>query len=603
MAEAEKLPNAHLSDPNQVGVPDQGITSPDGGGEKNFKVSRRGFLRVATTAGMAAALASCTPGSADARIEIPEAGGQSTPAQVMGLETIPSPDSIESIFAKEKPRVGFAPTGGSGGTEETAYTKALELVAGGGLTKIEQRLNADRGFHLPKDLEAKDVVVVAAGEGLLGVVNTEYGVYVVSSEGELNKWANKTAVVCAKCQETKNEKELLADAKGGYWRIEERDAVDAVHLVKSDKNGEDLPGKQVTMDVLMIPYNNVLNSDKPVEPEDSGILLLPTALLLPPEGKVPKSSVQSFLEMGGNKGLGIKTPYYGFYLVQEPEKATETPDLVAWYNPWATDPGQRLSKGGAEAIFMDLATPTPEAPSAPTLEGLKAVNENGKIVYYVEVGNKYGLKEGEYAGELIEYTFNGKKVKGVCLEPRVAKSPLEKRNTAEVAAGNWVIPFPMDPRGMENLEITEWGPSGYGIISFAIKGLSPQSGFVSPFLEETSKSCTGNFPGYGGGCNIDIPTRFTAGEKKHYLLVIVPENGFSNTESNILGFGDKIIEGVNGYLKGSAPMGTQAIIGLGLGPGTSPGGDIKLVDNIWKEKASDGREFMIFLGTNRTPGK
>ena len=67
----------------------------------------------------------------------------------------------------------------------------------------------------------------------------------------------------------------------------------------------------------------------------------------------------------------------------------------------------------------EKAEPALELSEAPEIEGLKPYLEEGKIVYRAEAANLYGLKEGDYAGEIVSYTLNKKQESGVGLIPPV----------------------------------------------------------------------------------------------------------------------------------------------------------------------------------------
>lgn len=132
------------------------------------------------------------------------------------------------------------------------------------------------------------------------------------------------------------------------------------------------------------------------------------------------------------------------------------------------------------------------AEKAPKIEGLKAVEENGKIVYRAEKGNPYGLKEGEMAGYVIpletgetvqegimgEVKFN--KGVGLVLEDRVILNLLSQANSPEaIKQGKWKMVLNFDPRD-SHLRIWETSPNGI-TYSLSLSGISGKVEFVYPF--------------------------------------------------------------------------------------------------------------------------
>jgi len=74
------------------------------------------------------------------------------------------------------------------------------------------------------------------------------------------------------------------------------------------------------------------------------------------------------------------------------------------------------------------------------------------VVYLAEKDNKYGLKEGEYAGEFLSnVVVNNKKEEtttqgGIRLVAPVVQKIMDDTNTPEaIKAGKWQIAFPLDP--------------------------------------------------------------------------------------------------------------------------------------------------------------
>ena len=91
-----------------------------------------------------------------------------------------------------------------------------------------------------------------------------------------------------------------------------------------------------------------------------------------------------------------------------------------------------------------------ELSKAPEIEGLKAYLEENKIVYRAEATNSYELEEGDYAGEIVNYTLNQKGENGVGLVPPVLEVLLKEHQTLEALEERGEkFPLPFDPRGME----------------------------------------------------------------------------------------------------------------------------------------------------------
>ncbi|PJE67323.1 hypothetical protein COU95_03070, partial [Candidatus Shapirobacteria bacterium CG10_big_fil_rev_8_21_14_0_10_40_9] len=96
------------------------------------------------------------------------------------------------------------------------------------------------------------------------------------------------------------------------------------------------------------------------------------------------------------------------------------------------------------------AEPLLELSEAPKVEGLKAYLEDDKIVYRAETANLYGLKEGDYAGEIVSYTLNQKRENGVGLIPPVLEILLKGyQPESPYDVKEEKIPLPFDPRGLE----------------------------------------------------------------------------------------------------------------------------------------------------------
>jgi len=128
------------------------------------------------------------------------------------------------------------------------------------------------------------------------------------------------------------------------------------------------------------------------------------------------------------------------------------------------------------------ATPDPIL-QVPKIEGLTAKEVDGKIVYYAEAGNPYGLKEGELAGRVVDIKIargvkfaeagdaQGEAGTGVVLHEEVV------RRLAE--AEPWKIPFFFDPQG--ELEIIDsLTPDGRHKNIF-FKDTAAET-FVSPYI-------------------------------------------------------------------------------------------------------------------------
>ena len=235
-------------------------------------------------------------------------------------------------------------------------------------------------------------------------------------------------------------------------------------------------------------------------------------------------------------------------------------------------------------------TPPPESsqvPDVPQFEGLSLVKEGEKWVYQNE--------RGEYAGEIIDYIFNGEKTQGVLLTPASWRTIEPKFNTPEkIAAGEWVIPFPLDPRGEKELIISRWRPGILDYVFLTVSRVGMKAKIVSPFKESVKKSCSGVSPGFGGGCDLTVPSKYCMGSD-HALIFIAPERGYSETGRNSATFGEKVIGNISGSLGPKAPRGTQLIVALGPGAEYDQGEDMNISDNILAVKSSDGREMTVFL--------
>ncbi len=242
------------------------------------------------------------------------------------------------------------------------------------------------------------------------------------------------------------------------------------------------------------------------------------------------------------------------------------------------------------------AIPTSEAPSAPTLAGLKLVQEGGKWVYKNE--------KGEYAGELIEYTFNGEKTKGVVLTPDVVKKLMEISNTSEaVSKGQWKIAVPLDVRGQRMLNVNTWRLNwGGGIIQtyLRIGGLNGEDiPLLSPFVEPSSLDPGGNYPNFKtSGININLPSSIGKGGDKTLTFMVRQEiAGKIPVTSRFFNLGDIIghYSSGAGTLGGTAPENTQVMLVI-VG---NPTKDLDISDNFLTVTTPGGGEVMVFLGAEQ----
>lgn len=112
-------------------------------------------------------------------------------------------------------------------------------------------------------------------------------------------------------------------------------------------------------------------------------------------------------------------------------------------------PGTDLTEEYTKDAFAGIRGEE-ELAQAPQIEGLKALWQEEKIIYQAEADNPYGLEEGEYAGEIVEYIVNDQAESGVGLVPSVLEVLVAPYNSPEaVLAGNERFPLPFDPRGRE----------------------------------------------------------------------------------------------------------------------------------------------------------
>jgi|GEM_PF-2031540 len=135
--------------------------------------------------------------------------------------------------------------------------------------------------------------------------------------------------------------------------------------------------------------------------------------------------------------------------------STETPTPPETPTPTKTPtpPETPTPTGTPMPIFTPTATPeltpTEEIVNPPEIEGLKVSYEEDKIVYRAEAENPYGLKEGDYAGEVVNYIVNGQAERGVGLIPAALEVLVAPYNNPEaIRAGNEKFALPFDPRGM-----------------------------------------------------------------------------------------------------------------------------------------------------------
>lgn len=279
-------------------------------------------------------------------------------------------------------------------------------------------------------------------------------------------------------------------------------------------------------------------------------------------------------------------------LTPSPTKtASPTPTLTATPTETATPTPTETSTSTSTPEPTPTFTPTPEPTpteellQAPQIEGLKTIEEEGKIIYKTEAE--------AYAGEVIEYKFNGQETRGIVLVPEVVKNLMEEVNTEEaIAKGDWKIPFPLDARGEKDLEIQTWVPGVLRYVDFVIKGLSIEAKIVSPFLEEVKLSSTGSFPRYNAkGPDLELPSIYDRGEVGHFLALVCPIES-ELLSSGYVNMGEPIAWGMEGILGGVAPEEAKAIILLGPGPEFSDKDDFNITDNILEIEGH-----MVFLAT------
>jgi hypothetical protein len=265
-----------------------------------------------------------------------------------------------------------------------------------------------------------------------------------------------------------------------------------------------------------------------------------------------------------------------------------------------------LNKSTSEPTLTRMPTgiPIPPATSIPgitpivtnTLENISQTPVIPDLAHLHLEGNTLKTEQGEYAGEIIEYIFNGEKTKGVVLIPSEGKKLMEKANTPQaIAKGNWKIAFPLDARGETSLEVYTWGPPGWGDISFILKQVSLGARLVSPFLQAVEKVDGGNSSGFGKTCDLSLPQDFAQGYKDHVLMFILPKGGYSTGTESTADLGSVVVKDIRGNLGSRAPEGTQ--VGISLGPGAEyeSSEDVDITDNILTLKDASGEEMMVFL--------
>ena len=129
---------------------------------------------------------------------------------------------------------------------------------------------------------------------------------------------------------------------------------------------------------------------------------------------------------------------------------TETPTPEATATPRPTDTPPATATAKPTATPEPTATPTPETLTivdAPKVEGLKAVVEDGKVVYRAEAGNKYGLEketlaaiyypEAYLVGDSVE---TAKRVGAVGICKEVERYYLQQAGSPQKAI-LWALPF------------------------------------------------------------------------------------------------------------------------------------------------------------------
>jgi hypothetical protein len=246
-------------------------------------------------------------------------------------------------------------------------------------------------------------------------------------------------------------------------------------------------------------------------------------------------------------------------------KPTETLVPTVTFTPFPIP----VATNTPEAIFEDIV----KTPEVAQFKGFSLVEKDGKWIY---VDGK-----GEYAGEVVEFTYNNEKFFGAVLTPAAWLVIEPGINTSEkIAKGDWVVPMPLDARGESGLVIYKWWPRILDYVFLNITGISSNAKFVSPFKESVGKTCSGNAPGFGKGCDLSVPQQYVSGSTDHSLMIIAPENGYSVKGGDTVGLGGRVIEDVNGFLGPKAPKNTQIIIGVGPGAEYTEGEDMDVSSHI-----------------------
>lgn len=235
-----------------------------------------------------------------------------------------------------------------------------------------------------------------------------------------------------------------------------------------------------------------------------------------------------------------------------------------------------------------------KAPQRIEILGVELVVEDGKGVYRAEADNSMGLKEGEYAGELVEYVLDGKDAVGLVLVPEAVRVLVEDVNTTEaIAQRDWKIPFPLDIRGSINLDIRNVYTRGNdGFIG--ISGLSPDAEFLQPFLDDCQivSTETGIVPDVGKTSDIIIPEKYEKGMSDHAVMIIRPAES-SVGYSGVMPFSGVIVSSVNGTL-GPRASEFQIIISKGLGREAAPGDDWDITRRIMSYN-----DMVVFLSSRK----
>ncbi len=212
--------------------------------------------------------------------------------------------------------------------------------------------------------------------------------------------------------------------------------------------------------------------------------------------------------------------------------ATETPAPTATATetlaPTATPTAAPTNTPTPEPTAQPPTVETPVAEvQAPQIAGLRFDAASGQ--YFAEAGNRYGLKEGEYAGEYYPNSVARPKIKdklvevkgGVVLTWQILESLYQQANTPErLKKGTWLIALPLDPRTSEETMVEVDNLNLSIIRSLIINGVKADMKVVNSFGTNTEFE-RGNFGGGIPSKPINIFPKLPSG--LHFNLHLPPD--------------------------------------------------------------------------------